>query len=225
MITTSPNRQSTIPLKQVHPQKVVVLGDSLVYGYGDPKGGGWVERLRRLNMEPGSSGAVFYNLGVRGDGVSQVTQRLEHEFSHRGEIRNRVPDLMMLSVGINDSARLGTALGRNYTDFEDCQQHMADLLFAAREWCPVLFVGMTPVNPQAMPFMEILYYGHAEQSRYRDITRQLCCSHNIPYLCWSCGSTGEKPGGSLGFRRMACTLIPQAIGLCCRMFWPGMRFR
>jgi lysophospholipase L1-like esterase len=182
MLATPPSPQSSIKFKQVHPQKVVVLGDSLVYGYGDPAGGGWVERLRRLNMEPGRSGAVFYNLGVRGDGVGQVARRLEHEFKLRGELRNQIPDLMMLSVGLNDSARVGTPLGRNYTDFDNFQTQMADLLAQARQLCPVLFIGMTPVNERAMPFMEILHYSHHEQWRYRDATRQACSSHNIPYL-------------------------------------------
>ena len=44
MLAIPPGQSSSIRLKQVHPQKVVVLGDSLVYGYGDPQGGGWVER-------------------------------------------------------------------------------------------------------------------------------------------------------------------------------------
>lgn len=182
MLATPPSQPSVIRLKQVHTQKVVVIGDSLVYGYGDPEGGGWVERLRRLNMAPGSSGAVFYNLGVRGDGVDQVTRRLEHEFRHRGELRNRVPDLILLSVGINDSARVGNALGRNCTDFDEFQASIADLLYQARRLCPVLFIGMTPVNEAAMPFMEILHYSHGEQGRYRDATRQACISQNIPYL-------------------------------------------
>ncbi len=182
MLATPTSQPSSIRLKQVHPQKVVVIGDSLVYGYGDPEGGGWVERLRRLNLEPGKGGAVFYNLGVRGDGVCQVTQRLDHEFKHRGEIRNRLPDLLVLSVGVNDSARVGNAFGRNYTEFDKFQESLMALLDQARQLCPVLFVGMPPVNEAAMPFMEILHYSHSEQWRYREATRQACVSHNIPYL-------------------------------------------
>jgi lysophospholipase L1-like esterase len=182
MLTLPPSQPSSIRLKQVHPQKVVVMGDSLVYGYGDPEGGGWVEPLRRLNMAPGYSGPVFYNLGVRGDGVQQVAGRLDHEFKHRGELRNRVPDLLILAVGINDSARVGTPLGRNYTPLEEFQPQITSLLTQARQCSPVLFVGMPPVNESAMPFMEILHYSHAEQMRYRDATRQACASHNIPYL-------------------------------------------
>jgi lysophospholipase L1-like esterase len=133
-------------------------------------------------MEPGQAGAVFYNLGVRGDGVGQVQQRLDHEFRYRGELRNRLPDLLVLSVGINDSARVGNPLGRHRTDFDEFQDQINELLTQARQLCPVLFVGMTPVNEQAMPFSEVLYYTHADQWRCCEATRLACTSHNIPYL-------------------------------------------
>ncbi|MEY3298662.1 MAG: hypothetical protein RLZZ597_1922 [Cyanobacteriota bacterium] len=171
-----------LPARMVHPQKVVVIGDSLIYGYGDPEGGGWVERLRRQAMAPGATGAVFYNLGVRGDRASQVQARLAQEFRYRGEIRNRLPDRVVISVGTNDSARVGRALGRNYTDFDDFEQTIAELLAEARQLGPVLFVGMVPVNEAAMPFSEVLYYSHREQWRYKETTRVACESHNIPYL-------------------------------------------
>lgn len=182
MVATHPRLASPITLKHAHPQKVVVLGDSLVYGFGDPEGGGWVERLRRRTMEPGQPGAVFYNLGVRGDGVNQVLNRLNHEFRHRGEIRNRVPDLIVLSVGLNDSARVGRPLGRHYTAYDDFAAKINGLVAQARQLCPVLFVGMPPVNEQAMPFSEVLYYSHSDQWRYREVTQLACNHHNIPYL-------------------------------------------
>ncbi|MDA0866715.1 MAG: GDSL-type esterase/lipase family protein, partial [Cyanobacteria bacterium] len=95
------------PLLASKPKRIVAVGDSLVYGYGDPEGGGWVERLRRRWLQPETPGHAVYNLGVRGDGVKLVAQRLDSEFRYRGELRNRLPDVVMLSVGVNDSARVG----------------------------------------------------------------------------------------------------------------------
>ncbi|MEM9771733.1 MAG: hypothetical protein AAF889_09090, partial [Cyanobacteria bacterium P01_D01_bin.73] len=40
--------------KVTQPLKVLAIGDSIVYGYGDVSGGGWVERLRRQWMHPNS---------------------------------------------------------------------------------------------------------------------------------------------------------------------------
>ena len=139
------------------PLRIIALGDSLVYGFGDLEGGGWVERLRRCWMSPDSAGHVLYNLGVRGDRVQQVAQRLEAEFRHRGELRNQVPDLIILSVGVNDSARLGHGNGRNYTDINTFKTQISTLLDRAQQLCPVLFVGMTPVNETKMPFWGFLF--------------------------------------------------------------------
>jgi lysophospholipase L1-like esterase len=133
-------------------------------------------------MLPESPGHVLYNLGVRGDGVKQVEERLEHEFRRRGELRNRVPDAIILSVGVNDSARVGRSTGRNYTDFETFQQELANLLNQAQRLCPVLFVGMVPVDETKMPFLDCFYYTHDDQYRYKEATRLACLRRQIPYL-------------------------------------------
>jgi lysophospholipase L1-like esterase len=160
----------------------VVMGDSLVYGFGDPIGGGWVERLRRRWLTPGQDQFVLYNLGVRGDGVRQVELRLEDEFRTRGELRNRVPDLLLLSVGVNDSPRLGRSDGRNFLAIDAFKIEMANLLDQALQLCPVLFIGSVPVDEAKMPFLDCLYYNHIDQQRYGAITRHACAARGIPYL-------------------------------------------
>ncbi|MEA5512185.1 GDSL-type esterase/lipase family protein [Crocosphaera sp. UHCC 0190] len=166
---------------QAQSLRVVALGDSLVYGYGDTAGGGWVERLRRQWMGD-DNGHVLYNLGVRGDRTLQVGERLEGEFRYRGELRNRVPDVIVLSVGVNDSARLRRPDGRLFTDFETFQQQIADLLDNAQQLCPVLFVGMVPVNEAKMPFIDCFYFNHFDQYRFKEATKKACQSRHIPYL-------------------------------------------
>ena len=180
--TSKSNEVLQKKLQKKQPLKVVALGDSLVYGYGDFVGGGWVERLRRQWMSPQGEGHVLYNLGVRGDRTQQIVQRLEQEFSCRGELRNHVPDLILLSVGLNDSARVGKPDGKLFTDFEDFKQQIAYLLDIAQSLCPILFIGMTPVNEQNMPFMDCLYYNHFNQYRYKEATLQACQQRDIPYL-------------------------------------------
>ncbi|MBF2089668.1 MAG: G-D-S-L family lipolytic protein [Synechococcales cyanobacterium K44_A2020_017] len=175
--------ESRSPLMQSHHSlRVVALGDSLIYGYGDLEGGGWVERLRRSWMHPTSPGHALYNLGIRGDGVLQVSDRLEAEFRYRGELRNKVPDVIILSVGVNDSARLGKPDGRNLTDFGKFTEVLENLLDRAQQLCPVLFVGMPPVNSAPMPFSGCLYYNHLDQARYKTATQNACHDRDIPYL-------------------------------------------
>lgn len=178
----APKYSSISPLENQQPLKVVALGDSLVYGFGDPVGGGWVERLRRSWMSSGSFGHVLYNLGVRGDRASQVIQRLEQEFRCRGELRNSLPDLIILSVGVNDSPRLGKAEGKLCTDLPKFRQQMGELLDLAQNLCPVIFVGMVPVNEAKMPFLDCFYYNHRDQYLYKEATKLACHQRQIPYL-------------------------------------------
>lgn len=163
------------------PLRVIAIGDSLVYGYGDTQGGGWVERLRRLWMN-GQEDHVLYNLGIRGDRTSQVNARLAQEFSYRGELRNKYPDLIILSVGVNDSPRLGHIQGRNLTNYDQFNQDINNLLDRALELSPVLFVGMTPVDEKKMPFLDCFYYNLRDQYHYKEVTKKACEARKIPYL-------------------------------------------
>ena len=163
------------------PLKVTAFGDSLIYGYGDPVNGGWVEQLRRQWMATEPS-HVLYNLGVRGDTTAQVNQRLEQEFLLRGELRNKYPNLMILSVGVNDSPRVGKRLGRNMTDCDRFTLEIANLLDKAQSLCPVMFVGMVPVDESKMPFLGCMHFNHQDQFRYKEVTKSACQVRDIPYL-------------------------------------------
>jgi lysophospholipase L1-like esterase len=174
-VPTAPSSHSPKTLR------VTAFGDSLIYGYGDPINGGWVEQLRRqwMSSEPSH---VLYNLGVRGDTAAMVNQRLEQEFLNRGELRNKLPDLIILSVGINDSARVGKRGGRNMTDCDRFTLEMINLLDKAQSLCPVMFVGMVPVNESKMPFLDCLHFNHDDQFRYKEVIKSACQVRDIPYL-------------------------------------------
>jgi lysophospholipase L1-like esterase len=179
--------RTTHPFSQ--PLRVIAFGDSLIYGYGDPINGGWVEQLRRKWMANSygqlanqGTGHVLYNLGVRGDTAAQVNQRLEQEFLLRGELRNKLPDLMILSVGVNDSPRVGKRSSRSMTDYDRFTLEIVNLLDKAQNLCPVIFVGMVPVDESKMPFLDCLHFNHEDQFRYKEVTKSACQVRNIPYL-------------------------------------------
>ncbi len=214
----------SLPKAKSQPLKVIALGDSLVYGYGDPEGGGWVERLRRCWMYSGDTGHVLYNLGVRGDRVRQVANRLEIEFRHRGELRNRVPDVLILSVGVNDSARIGRPDGRNYTELDIFQKDIAILLDLAQSLCPVIFVGMVPVDEFQMPFLDTFYYNLADQFRYKEATKEACLSRQIPYLdIFDLWMERERIGGGRVCAMMGYIQMWPVINLYCKMYLVGSR--
>jgi len=163
------------------PRKLVVLGDSGVFGWGDPLEGGWCERLRRHWMElPG--GPVVYNLGVRGDGLERLAARLEAEVGRRGELRRQRPQGILLGIGLNDSARVGRADGRPQLDAEGFLFGLQHLLQRARQLAPVHVIGLTPVEEGAMPYAEVLWYSLEQLRRYEGLLEEACLAADVPFL-------------------------------------------
>lgn len=163
------------------PRKLVALGDSGVFGWGDPLEGGWCERLRRHWMDlPG--GPVLYNLGVRGDGLERLAARLAAEVGCRGELRRQLPQGILLGVGLNDTARVGRADGRPQLDADGFLFGLQQLLRQARTIAPVYVIGLTPVDEAAMPYAEVLWYSQADIRRYEGLLEEACLEADVPFL-------------------------------------------
>jgi lysophospholipase L1-like esterase len=162
-------------------RKLIVLGDSGVYGWGDPDAGGWCERLRRHWMGL-PDGPVLYPLGVRGDGLARVAARLDQEVQCRGELRRQLPQGILLAVGLNDSARVGRVDGRPQLDADGFLFGMQQLLEQARRIAPVLVLGLTPVDEAVMPFADVLWYGLEQVRRYEGLLEEACLEADVPFL-------------------------------------------
>lgn len=163
------------------PRKLIVLGDSGVYGWGDPEEGGWCERLRRHWMAL-PDGPVLYPLGVRGDGLERVAARLEREVHCRGELRRQIPQGILLAVGLNDCARVGRPDGRPQLDAEGFLFGQQQLLLQARRIAPVLVLGLTPVDEAVMPYADVLWYGLDQVRRYEGLLEEACLEADVPFL-------------------------------------------
>ena len=163
------------------PRQLVVLGDSGVHGWGDRLGGGWCERLR-LEWMGLPNTPVIYPLGVRGDGLESVSARWRSEWSCRGELRRQRPDGVLLSVGLNDTARIGRPDGRPQLSEEGYAFGMGQLLEAISRESSVLVIGMTPVDDHVMPFADCLWYANPVIERYEAVLAETCRDRDVPFL-------------------------------------------
>jgi lysophospholipase L1-like esterase len=163
------------------PRKLIVLGDSGVYGWGDPEEGGWCERLRRHWMAL-PHGPVLYPLGVRGDGLERVAARLEAEVTCRSELRRQRPHGILLAVGLNDCARVGRPDGRPQLEAEGFLFGVQQLLERAKAIAPVLVLGLTPVVEEVMPYAEVLWYQLRQVRRYEALLEEACLEADVPFL-------------------------------------------
>ncbi len=163
------------------PKKLVVMGDSSVYGWGDHEGGGWCERLRRKWMNTPNA-PVIYPLGVRGDGLEKVAKRWKKEWQSRGELRRQTPDAVLLSIGLNDTARIGRPDGRPQLTAEAYQFGLKQMLREMKKETHVMVMGLTPVDEAVMPFANCLWYSNNAGSIYEAQIEEACIELDLPFL-------------------------------------------
>ena len=162
-------------------KKLIIIGDSGVYGWGDLEGGGWSERLRQkwLTLD---GAPIIYSLGVRGDGLEKVAKRYKSEWETRGELRRKVPEGLLLSIGLNDTARIGRKDGRPQLSEDAFKFGLKRLVNEIKREVSVMVLGLTPVNEDSMPFAECLWYSNQACSKYENKIEETCLELNVPFL-------------------------------------------
>ena len=180
-------------------KKLIIIGDSGVYGWGDLEGGGWCERLRQkwLKLE---NAPIIYSLGVRGDGLEKVAKRYKNEWETRGELRRKVPEGLLLSIGLNDTARIGREDGRPQLSEEAFKLGLKRLVNEIKKEVDVMVLGLTPVNEASMPFSECLWYSNKYCSIYEKDIEETCLDLDIPFL-----SIHEKMIKLITFKELLCS--------------------
>ncbi len=165
----------------LYPKKLIVIGDSGVYGWGDRDSGGWVERLR-LNWMNNPQSPIIYSLGIRGDGLENVASRWQKEWGVRGELRRQLPDAVLLAVGLNDTAKVGRSDGRPQLTAKAYRFGLHQLLKEISQRTHVMMIGLTPVDETAMPFADCLWYSNEASSIYEAQIEDACLEINVPFL-------------------------------------------
>ena len=165
----------------MRPKQLVVIGDSGVLGWGDRLAGGWCERLRLSWMQLPEA-PVVYPLGVRGDGLERVNARWRTEWACRGELRRKMPDAVLLSVGLNDTARVGSRDGRQQLTPEAFVFGLSQLLDEIRQSASVMVMGMTAVDEHVMPYAECLWYSNNDIEAMEAAAAEACRDIDVPFL-------------------------------------------
>ena len=163
------------------PRQLIVLGDSGVHGWGDREEGGWCQRLRMRWMNLPAA-PVVYPLGVRGDGLERVASRWRNEWSCRGELRRQTPGGLLLSVGLNDTARVGRIDGRPQLDVDAYAFGIGQLLGEMRREIQVFVLGLTAVDEHVMPFAGCLWYTNRQIAATEAALAEQCREADVPFL-------------------------------------------
>jgi lysophospholipase L1-like esterase len=164
------------------PTRIICIGASSIQGRVDPKGGGWVGRLRKWH-ESNARHNVVYNLGIGGNTTRDLLKRLIPE------CKPRMPELIIFSLGLNDCRRIGSRNAPNDTPQSGYPLKIKKLIRQAKTLADVIFVGVYPIDDDKttpIPWDNDKFYLLKDAEKYEALCKKAVLSQNIPYLdIWS----------------------------------------
>ena len=158
------------------PKRIVAIGASIVLGRVDPEHGGFIGRLKTWHEKKFIANVVF-NLGISSETSAMLLKRLYLEASIRK------PDLMIISIGLNDLKR-SRYTHRPVTSIKKFSQNIRGIIRQSKKLCNIIFVSITPVDERKIDGIKKIKYFRLldDVKKYSDITKKICTEEKIPYL-------------------------------------------
>ncbi len=132
-------------------RRICFVGASHTEGMGDEAGLGWPGRLWQA-YQGSVQEFVPYNLGIRGQTLSQVKKRARSECNAR--LIQSMGPLILIGTGANDLSRFadGDYKGQFRTPRRSLLRSLETLIDELSEMAPVLVIGPPPVDEAQMPY-------------------------------------------------------------------------
>ncbi|WP_226648850.1 GDSL-type esterase/lipase family protein [Microbulbifer variabilis] len=159
------------------PKKIAFIGSSSIYGRGDTELGGFVQRFR-FRFEPLNPKNLVYALGIFGENVVSLTQRVSSELSVRR------PHLIGLYPGFNDICRIGGEESENTVALDFFRQSILELLQASRKIAPSFVMTGIPFDERrTTPYRDSdSYFFQKDAQLYSQVVREVALSEGTPVL-------------------------------------------
>jgi len=156
-------------------KKVInIFGDSITEGYNAKDQNGWVEMLKEELKD-----FEVNNLGVNGDCTKRVLKRF------LTENKNQKPDVILISIGTNDSAY--TNFKNNPTvSLEEFEANLQKIIKKGREFTKdIIFVGLGTIEEKKLmptPWISTLYYDNENIKKYNSKIKEICEKNSLLFI-------------------------------------------
>jgi lysophospholipase L1-like esterase len=162
--------------------RILVFGDSVVWGSEDLDCGGWADRFKLWFKRTGKFNEVF-NLGNPGDNSEWLLERMEGECTARLEQEYRNRDAIIIQIGKNDLSIRKNAFMVSPEKFRENIQKLIEL--SGKHSSNIIFVGLTPINEtktNPIPWNTDVFYKGENIRKYNEIIKSVCAENKIRFI-------------------------------------------
>ena len=167
--------------------RILIFGDSIVWGASDIKGG-WVKRFKKFLNRSNDYGRNFlvYKKGISGNTTIDLLGRLELEIRQLlNEGKNMKDAIIIFAIGINDSQFIYSKNNFRVL-FRDFKDNLERLINIAKKFSSkIIFIGLTPVNEsKTTPILwdKDKFYKNEYIKKYDAIIKLVCKNNNLFYI-------------------------------------------
>jgi lysophospholipase L1-like esterase len=166
--------------------KILVFGDSIVWGAFDLEKGGWVERLKTYFLKDyKEKGIGVYNFGISGDDTRGLLFRLEKQIKIIGKIE---PEdyILLFSIGTNDFRYIDSK-DNVVVPKEEFEENLRKIIAISKKYSNnIIFTGFPLIDEsKTMPWNKNEYWEMESFEAYEDVLKKVCQEENIPVISLS----------------------------------------
>ncbi len=154
---------------------ISVFGDSLVYGQGDTKEGGWVNRLQ--HKVKGKT--KFWNFGIPGDTSVDLLNRLDKELTEKN------PNIAFVLIGANDSQyRKGGLEEETLINLEDYRKNLKTISESIKKYTSdITFISIPNMNDSITKIWDYQYhFCNKNIEKYNNEIKKICEENDFIYI-------------------------------------------
>lgn len=173
--------------------KLFFIGDSITTGAWDEQGG-WANRLigqiMKMTMDAKFEDNAFYclpyNLGVSGNVIPDLLQRVDEEIRQRCDSTNPDETIQIIcAIGVNDSVYMVDEERPRFTndEFRNNVLRLLDLFRSLTD--NISFIGLMPVDDDLLnpiPWAPEKAYSSEYVQNFEKIIADICVSQKVSFL-------------------------------------------
>ena len=175
--------------------KLILLGDSVTAGAWDEQGG-WANRIcskvmaltaKAYHDKQNSFYCFPYNLGVSGNTVQDLIDRLDDELPRRFDLENEKEEReFLISIGINDVAPDMSLNKSKVVEEQELEEKIRTLISKAQKHSThFAFTGILPVDEDLvapLPWDETMVFTNERVQTFENIIENVCAQLGVPFL-------------------------------------------
>lgn len=162
----------------------ILFGDSIGFGVGDFKNGGWATQLKLfIDQQRQSKDHNFINLSISGDTTRNILARMEREATLR--MRQDPPEAFtyLIAIGANDSKR-DKSNPENDISAVEYEKNVRQIIEIGENLSKeVILIGLIPVDEaRTTPYKENKYYLVGVLEEYNNILLKIAKEKGLRFV-------------------------------------------